>query len=50
VITARVASSNVPLTLESKPKAGEAALHVAALALVEAQLIFRRLVGFLRES
>jgi hypothetical protein len=49
VITARVASSNLPLTLVSKPRAGEATLHVAALAAVEAELVFRGLFGFLGE-
>ena len=36
--------------LDVEAEAGEAALHVAALALVEAELVFGDLVGFLGEG
>jgi hypothetical protein len=42
-MTARVDPSNRPLTLVSKPRPGQPALHVATLSPVEAYLIF----GFL---
>ena len=50
MITARVASSNFPVDLGVEAETGEAALHVAALTPVEADLVFGHLVGFIGEG